>query len=146
MKIEINNTLIKKIGELADREGFNAFLVGGYVRDLLLGKKGIDIDIMVTGDGIGFAETVAKEFGTKLDAVYKNFETALLNLDEIKLEFASSRKESYKKNSRKPDVRPGTLKEDLSRRDFTINALAVSINKETFGEVFDEFDGLGEYE
>ncbi|HMQ69628.1 MAG TPA: CCA tRNA nucleotidyltransferase [Ignavibacteria bacterium] len=142
MKIQLKNNLLNKIGEIADREGYNAYLVGGYVRDHLLGRKGFDIDIMVTGDGIKFAETVAKEFDTDLDSVYRNFETALLNLDDVKLEFATSRKESYQKNSRKPEVEPGTLKEDLSRRDFTINALAVSINKKTYGDVHDEFNGI----
>lgn len=142
MKIELKSNLLKKIGKIADTNGYNVFVVGGYVRDLILGKEGTDIDIMVTGEGIEFAKLTAKEFETDLDAVYKNFETALLNLEEVKVEFATSRKESYQKNSRKPIVKPGTLKEDLSRRDFTINALAVSLNKETYGEVFDEFNGV----
>lgn len=142
MKLDLKNNLLKKIGKIADSNGYEIYLVGGYVRDLILGKEGTDIDIMVVGDGIGFAELTAKEFKKELDAVYKNFETALLNLDDVKIEFATSRQESYSKNSRNPVVKPGTLEEDLSRRDFTINAMGVSLNKGTYGEVKDRFNGL----
>jgi len=141
MKIKIKNKTLRKIGEIADREGYNVFVVGGYVRDLLLGKESADIDIMITGEGIKFAELVANEYDKKPDAIYKNFETALLNLEDVKLEFATARVESYQKNSRKPEVKPGTLNEDLSRRDFTINALAISLNSKTLGEVYDEYNG-----
>lgn len=142
MKVELTNKLLHRIGEIADKNGYKVYAVGGYVRDLLLGKEGTDIDLLITGDGIKFAEIVAGEYNKKPDAIYKNFETALLNADGVKLEFATSRVESYSKNSRKPEVKPGTLSEDLSRRDFTINAIAVSLNEDTFGEVHDNYKGV----
>ncbi len=146
MKIKTENKIIKKIGEIADRKNVSAYLVGGYVRDLIMGNEGTDIDIMTEGDGIQFAKDVSKELGTELNSVYKNFETALLNYENYKIEFVSARKESYDRGSRKPEVETATLEEDLSRRDFTINALAASINKNSFGEVTDNFDGLKDIE
>jgi poly(A) polymerase len=145
MKYVLENNLLKRIGEIADRNKFKVFVIGGYVRDLIIGTEDKDIDIMVLGDGIKFSKLIAEEFGKEPDAVYRNFETALLNLNlhggEFKIEFASARKESYEKDSRKPKVAPATLNEDLSRRDFTINALAFGLNKENFGELTDLFDG-----
>ncbi|MBK8982460.1 MAG: HD domain-containing protein [Ignavibacteria bacterium] len=146
MKIETENKIIKKIGEIADSRNVSAYLVGGYVRDLIMGKEGVDIDIMTEGDGIQFAKDVSKELGAELNSVYKNFETALLNYENYKIEFVSARKESYDRGSRKPLVETATLEEDLSRRDFTINALAASINKNNFGEVIDNFNGLKDIE
>ncbi|MBS1518384.1 MAG: HD domain-containing protein [Bacteroidetes bacterium] len=145
-RISPENKLIRKIGRIADRNNVSAYLVGGYVRDLIMGKEGNDIDIMVTGDGIEFAKYVAVEFGKELDSVYKNFETALLMKDGIKIEFVSARKESYNRGSRKPDVEHASLEEDLSRRDFTINAIAAGINENNFGEVIDNFGGLQDIE
>lgn len=144
MKLSIDNKIIVKIGRIADRNKVSAYLVGGYVRDLIMGNNGNDIDIMVTGDGIGFARIVSKEFGRELNSVYKNFETALLNIDEYKIEFVSARKESYDRSSRKPLVESASLEEDLSRRDFTINAITAGINETNFGEVIDNFDGLND--
>lgn len=144
MKLDLSNNYLKKIGKIADDNGYEVYVVGGYVRDLILGVEDKDIDIMIKGDGIKFAEIVAKEFGTGLDAVYKNFETALLVTDEVKIEFASARKESYERNSRKPKVESATLEEDLSRRDFTINALAAGLNKNNYGEVTDSFGGCAD--
>lgn len=146
MKIKTENKIIKKIGEIADRRKVSAYLVGGYVRDLIMGNEGADIDIMTEGDGIQFAKNVSKELGTELNSVYKNFETALLNYENYKIEFVSARKESYDRGSRKPAVETATLEEDLSRRDFTINALAASVNKKSFGEVVDNFGGLKDIE
>ncbi|HAY35035.1 MAG TPA: CCA tRNA nucleotidyltransferase [Ignavibacteria bacterium] len=146
MKIKTENKIIKKIGEIADRRKVSAYLVGGYVRDLIMGNEGADIDIMTEGDGIQFAKDVSKELGTELNSVYKNFETALLNFENYKIEFVSARKESYDRGSRKPAVETATLEEDLSRRDFTINALAASVNKKSFGEVVDNFGGLKDIE
>ena len=146
MKLEIRSNYIKKIGKIADENDYRVFVVGGFVRDLILGIEDKDIDIMVPGDGIKFAELVAKESGTRLDAVYKNFETALLKTADLKIEFASARKESYERNSRKPKVETATLEEDLSRRDFTINALALGLNKDNFGELTDSFNGYGDIE
>ncbi len=144
MKLEIRSNNIKKIGKIADENNYRVFVVGGFVRDLKLGKEDNDVDIMVVGDGIKFAEIVAKHFSTGLDAVYKNFETALLKLDDTKIEFASARRESYHRNSRKPIVETATLEEDLSRRDFTINALALGLNKDNFGELTDIYGGFSD--
>jgi poly(A) polymerase len=140
LKIKITHKEIKEISDLALKLGTDAYLVGGYVRDTILGIESTDIDIMVIGDAIAFGESVAKHFKTGLSAIYKNFGTALLNLKDLKIEFASARKESYHRDSRKPVVLPSNLEEDLSRRDFTINALAVKLNGK--GEVTDLFNGL----
>jgi len=141
--------VIQKIAEAASAKKVEAYLVGGYVRDRLLNKESKDIDITVIGDAIKFAEFTAGQFNTELNAVYKRFGTALLlipgsNEQEVKVEFASARKESYKSDSRKPDVEFSDLRDDLSRRDFTVNALAVKLcdsNKKS-PEVIDLFGGL----
>ncbi|MEO6694307.1 MAG: CCA tRNA nucleotidyltransferase [Ignavibacteria bacterium] len=141
MKMIIDNSILKIIGKIADENSLKIFVVGGFVRDMLLMKSDSDIDIMVLGDAVKFAETVAKKYNKIPDAVYKNFGTALLNLEENKIEFASARKESYERNSRKPRVENATLGEDLSRRDFTINAIAAGLNTDNFGELIDLFSG-----
>ncbi|MCX6164583.1 MAG: tRNA nucleotidyltransferase, partial [Ignavibacteriae bacterium] len=140
MTIKIKHKEIKEISELAIKLNVESFLVGGYVRDTILGIDCTDIDIMVIGDAISFAEKVANKYKTKLSAIYKKFGTALLNINNLKIEFASARKESYKKDSRKPDVVLSNLTDDLSRRDFTINALALSLNGKD--DVIDLFGGL----
>lgn len=144
MNFDLKNKYLKQIGKIADENKIDAYVVGGYVRDLIIGIEDKDIDIMVTGDGIKFATSVAKEFGKEPDAIYKNFETALLKADDLKIEFASARKESYERNSRKPKVQSATLEEDLSRRDFTINTLAISLNKKTYGELVDLYHGFSD--
>ncbi len=141
MRFDPQNIILKKIGNAADESGFRIFVVGGYVRDLILGVIDNDIDIMVLGDGIQFAELIAEKFKKPLDAVYKNFATALLNIDGYKIEFASARKESYHRSSRKPEVETAGLNEDLSRRDFTINALALGLNEDNYGILTDNFNG-----
>ena len=128
------------IGAIADRESIAAYVVGGYVRDILLGREVKDTDIVVIGSGVEFAKIVAKDFGRTNLILFENFGTAMLPLDDRKLEFVGARKESYRKDSRKPHVEVGTLDEDLSRRDFTVNAMAASLNKKTFGEIIDPFD------
>ncbi|MEO8665344.1 MAG: CCA tRNA nucleotidyltransferase [Ignavibacteria bacterium] len=142
MNLKPDNKLLKKIGQIADAKKQKVFVIGGFVRDIMIGSEDKDIDIMVLGDGISFAKAVAVEFGTRLDSIYSNFETALLTVSEHKIEFASARKESYDRDSRKPRIEPATLEEDLSRRDFTINALAAGLNKENYGEVYDNFNGM----
>jgi poly(A) polymerase len=137
-----SNSIISKIAELSRGSGTKAYLVGGYVRDKLLGNEKSDIDISVVGDAIAFAEETAKAFGKHLTAVYKKFGTALLEVNDAKIEFASARKESYASDSRKPAVTPADLKADISRRDFTVNALAVSLNDDDDGKVIDMFGGL----
>ena len=140
MRINIQHNEIKEIAKVASELKVDAYIVGGYVRDSLLEIESTDIDIMIIGDAISFAESVAGHFKRELSAVYKKFGTALLNINNLKIEFVSARKESYQRDSRKPDVLPSNLEEDLSRRDFTINALAVSLNGNE--DVIDLFHGL----
>jgi putative nucleotidyltransferase with HDIG domain len=139
--IEIKDDVLIRIGSVADREGITAYVVGGYVRDYLLGKRVKDTDIVVVGSGVEFAKSVAKELRLTNLVVFENFGTAMLQLDDRKLEFVGARKEKYRKNSRKPRVEFGTLNEDLSRRDFTVNAIAASLNKITFGNIIDPYNG-----
>jgi putative nucleotidyltransferase with HDIG domain len=139
----VKNDIFPVITEEADALGVEAYLVGGHVRDLLLNRPSKDIDIMSVGKGIDLAERVAARLGLqdKL-VVYKNFGTALLHIDGLEIEFVGARKESYRANSRKPIVEDGTLEDDLKRRDFTINALAVKINSDGLGTLVDMFGGL----
>jgi poly(A) polymerase len=140
-RIDIQDQLLKRVGEIADKTSTQAFVVGGFVRDLLLGKQVKDIDIVVIGDGIGFGHYVAHELGRSNLVVFENFGTAMLQLDNNKVEFVGARKESYSKFSRKPKVEGGTLDDDLCRRDFTVNAMAVSLNASDFGRLVDPFQG-----
>lgn len=143
-KIDIDNLLLKQIGVVADSTSTPVYVVGGYVRDLLLGKQGKDVDIVVLGEGVKFAETMAQHWKKKNLVVYERFGTAMIQLEDQKVEFVGARKESYDKNSRKPTVNSGSLADDLSRRDFTINAIAASLNCDLFGAVEDPFDGEGD--
>ena len=119
-------------------------MIGGYVRDLLLSRKSKDIDIVVVGSGIELAQAVHKAFrGSKL-SVFRSFGTAMVKLRDIEVEFVGARRESYQRDSRKPIVEDGTLEDDQNRRDFTINALALSLRKETFGDLVDPFNGLAD--
>jgi len=140
--IEIAQPVIKGIGELADELGVEAYVVGGYVRDALLGKTVNDIDVLVVGSGIAFAKAVAGRFGKHKVVLYEKFGTAMMTLQDCKIEFVGARKESYGRDSRNPVVETGTLFDDLSRRDFTVNALAASINAAAWGEVTDYFKGI----
>lgn len=130
--------VIKKY--LEDNEG-SAFVIGGFVRDLLLEKKSKDIDIVVYGDGLQFAENVAEILRVKKVSVFKNFGTAHFRYKDVDVEFVTARKESYSKDSRNPKVSPGSLKDDQYRRDFTINALAINLHPSSFGELIDPFNG-----
>jgi len=141
MKLDITNTYLRKIGAVADEQSIEAYVVGGYVRDKMLGKEVTDIDIVVVGNGIEFAETVAVALKKRKIVTYEKFGTAMLPTEAGKIEFVGARKESYHRESRNPTVEIGTLEEDLSRRDFTMNAMAVSINAATWGEVIDPFAG-----
>lgn len=142
MILKIDDKILNLIGAISDKNNVKIFVVGGYVRNKLLKNDSSDIDIMVLGDAVSFAELVSGELGTELSAVYKNFGTALLNHDNYKIEFASARKESYKRDSRKPDVEFSGMNDDLARRDFTINAMAVSLNKDTHDELIDLYNGI----
>lgn len=139
--IEIHNDIIKRIGKIADDYKIEAYVVGGYVRDKLLNIEVKDVDIMVIGDGIGFAKKVAKEFGNIKVVKYEKFGTAMLPIEDAKVEFVTAREETYESDSRKPIVKKSSLDADLSRRDFTINAIAASINAADFGKLIDPYKG-----
>ncbi len=139
--IEIGQEIIRTIGRIADEAKIEVYVVGGYVRDKLLGREVKDIDFLVIGDGIAFAKLVAGRIGRKNIVTYETFGTAMLQLDDHKIEFVAAREERYETDSRKPHVKRATLEGDLSRRDFTINAMAASINIGKFGAIVDPFDG-----
>ena len=146
-KIDVNTKLneipfIKIISELAKREGVKIYLVGGFVRDLILNRQRNDIDILVIGNGPDFAEKSAKELEVNNLVLYKNFGTAHFTFDDYDVEFVGARKESYDRKSRNPVVENGTFEDDINRRDFTINTIAISINDEDFGLVIDRFNGI----
>ena len=136
----INISIIDTISIEAELSGIEVYLVGGFVRDLILNRKNKDIDVMVVGNGIDFAKLISKKLNKKLQ-IFKNFGTAMLKTENYDIEFVGARKESYSKDSRNPVVEQGTLVEDLSRRDFTINSLAISLNKKNYGEIIDLFSG-----
>ena len=128
--------------ELADELNFSVYLVGGFVRDIILNRARNDIDFLVIGDVKLYSQKFANKLGIENVVIYKNYGTAHFNYDNINFEFVTARKESYKRDSRKPEVEQGTFLEDISRRDFTINTLALSINRNNFGEVVDTFNGI----
>lgn len=133
--------VFKVVSDAAGSLGVRAFVIGGYVRDCFLGRPNTDIDIVVEGSGIDLARAVAAGNGAKV-TVFKNFGTAMLHYHGIELEFVGARKESYHRESRKPIVEDGTIEEDQLRRDFTINAMAFSLQKEDFGALVDPFGGI----
>ena len=141
----LSNPIFRRISRLADAEGVRAFVVGGYVRDYYLRRPSTDIDVVVVGSGIALAEALARELKAKV-SVFKTFGTAMVRAKGIEVEFVGARKESYTHDSRKPEVEPGTLEDDQRRRDFTINAMAWSLNDATFGELVDPFDGMSDLE
>lgn len=132
-----------QLANSVSESGLKAYLIGGYVRDLLLNRPCKDLDITVLGDGIALAQKSAEDLGQKGQVtVFKNFGTAMFRYQDLDIEFVGARKESYSSNSRKPLVSTGTLEDDQNRRDFTINALAISLNPENFGELIDPFQGI----
>lgn len=139
-----NFKLFKLISEVAEKNNQTVFIVGGYVRDLLMKRKApTDIDFVTESNGIDLAKAVANEINPKLKvSIFKNYGTAMFKFEGLDLEFVGARKESYAEDSRKPSVENGTLEDDQKRRDFTINALAISLNKENFGDLIDPFDGV----
>jgi tRNA nucleotidyltransferase/poly(A) polymerase len=145
IKALLQDPIFSQITALADAQGKEAYVVGGYVRDLILDRPTKDIDVMVVGNGIDFAKSLASEMGAKANlAIFKNFGTALVQKGATAIEFVGARKESYNRDSRKPRVDTGTKEDDLQRRDFTINALAASLNTATFGDVTDMFGGVAD--
>jgi poly(A) polymerase len=143
----LKDPLFKLISAEADALGVEAYLVGGFVRDMLLGRPCKDIDIMAVGSGIALAERVSERLGKGTEVTtYANFGTAMVKHGDFVLEFVGARKESYQENSRKPAVESGNMEDDLSRRDFTVNALAVRLNRMAFGTLIDKFGGLHDLE
>ena len=137
--------VFRRIQRIVDDRGLQAFVIGGFVRDYYLRRPSSDIDVVVVGSGIEVAEALGRELHTKV-SVFKTFGTAMLRCDGWEIEFVGARKESYSRDSRKPVVEAGTIEDDQRRRDFTINALAWSLNDATFGELVDPFDGMGDME
>ena len=143
LKERLNAPIFHHISETADELGLECYVVGGYVRDLFLQRPSKDIDVVVIGSGITIAEALGKKLGKGAHvSVFRNFGTAQVKYHNIEVEFVGARKESYQHDSRKPIVEDGTLEDDQNRRDFTINALAVCLNKDRYGELVDPFDGL----
>jgi poly(A) polymerase len=138
--IDLNDPILLRIAALADQKGLETYVVGGFVRDALMGRTRTDIDITVVGDALAFAHDVATLFHSKA-VVYERFRTALVPVGEHHLEFVGTRQEVYETTSRKPIVREGTLEDDLRRRDFTVNAMAASLQPKNLGEVLDLFGG-----
>lgn len=139
----LNHKVFKVISETASELNVSVWVIGGFVRDLLLKRSSKDIDIVVLGSGIEFARQVALKVGNEGEAKYfKNFGTAMLRIADLEVEFVGARKESYRRDSRKPIVENGSLEDDQNRRDFTINAMAISLNKDKFAELIDPFNGL----
>ncbi len=139
---KLTHPIFELVSKIAEAQHFETYVIGGFVRDLILNRPSKDIDIMTIGSGVGLAEAAGNAIGndTKV-AVFRNFGTAMLHYEGYEIEFVGARKESYNENSRKPHVEDGTLEDDQNRRDFTINAMAISLNKATFGELIDPFYG-----
>ena len=150
----LDKNIFHKIGETADELGVECYLVGGYVRDIFLERPTNDIDVVVVGSGIEVAKALQRRLGKNPKtgkprahlAVYRNFGTAQVKYYDAEVEFEGARRESYDRNSRKPVVEDGTLEDDQNRRDFTINAMAICLNHERFGELVDPFDGIYDLE
>ncbi len=143
----LDQEIFHQISEAADHLGLECYVVGGYVRDIFLERPSNDIDVVVVGSGISVAKELKKILGHKAHlSVFKNFGTAQVKFKDTEVEFVGARKESYSHDSRKPIVENGTLEDDQNRRDFTINAMAICLNKSRFGELVDPFNGLADLE
>lgn len=143
----LDKDIFKTIGRVADHLRMECYVVGGYVRDLFLERASNDIDVVVVGSGIRVAEELKGQLGRKAHlSVFRNFGTAQVKYRDLEIEFVGARKESYSHDSRKPHVEDGTLEDDQNRRDFTINALAICLNHDRFGELVDPFDGVYDME
>lgn len=145
MKQHLKLPVFAKLAELAEQSQTEIYVIGGFVRDIFLERPSKDIDILVLGNGVEFAEKAGARLKTKV-AVFRNFGTAMLRHGDLEVEFVGARKESYRSDSRKPIVENGTLEDDQRRRDFTINAMALSLNQDSFGELVDPFNGLHDLE
>ena len=147
MKQHIQHPIFTVISTIADELNQETYVIGGFVRDLILKRPSQDIDVVTIGSGIILAEKVAAKLGPNINVtVFKTFGTAMLKYQSLEVEFVGARKESYHQDSRKPIVENGTLEEDQNRRDFTINALAICLNHDRFGELIDPFGGIQDIE
>ncbi|HTB06432.1 MAG TPA: HD domain-containing protein [Bacteroidia bacterium] len=146
MKEALTHPVFKIVSDVADEMGVEAYVVGGFVRDAILYRPCKDIDIVTVGKGIELAENVAKRLGDKKVNVFRNFGTAQIIYDDYDIEFVGARKESYNRDSRKPVVEDGSLEDDQKRRDFTINAMAIALNKKNYGNLLDPFNGISDLE
>ena len=143
----LDKPIFHQISEAADQCGLECYVVGGYVRDIFLERPSNDIDVVVVGSGITVATALKEKMGKKAHlSVFRNFGTAQVKYNDTEVEFVGARRESYQHDSRKPHVEDGTLEDDQNRRDFTINAMAICLNKERFGQLVDPFDGLYDLE
>ncbi len=145
LKEKLTNPIFNVIGDTADDMGLEVYVVGGFVRDIFLGRHSADLDFVTVGSGIDLARGVAKRLGKKGRlTVYANYGTAQIRHKDLELEFVGARRESYSRDSRNPIVEDGTLDDDQKRRDFSINAMAICLNKDRFGELVDPFNGLSD--
>ena len=139
----LRGSVFHVVGDVADDLGRECYVVGGYVRDILLERPSKDIDFVTVGSGIEVAEAVAKALGPRTSlAVFRTYGTAQVKSRDVELEFVGARRESYTRNSRNPIVEDGTLEDDQQRRDFTVNAMAICVNKDNYGVLIDPFDGI----
>lgn len=146
MRSLLTHPVFEVVAGVSRRLNVRSYVVGGFVRDLLLGRPSKDIDVVVVGSGIELAKAVARQIGGTKVTVFKNFGTAMLHYADWEIEFVGARRESYSRHSRKPAVENGTLEDDQARRDFTINAMSISLNDDSYGELIDPFDGKKDLE
>jgi putative nucleotidyltransferase with HDIG domain len=143
---KLKHPVFKVVSQIITEKGLEAYVIGGFVRDLLLDRPSKDIDIVVVGNGMELAQAAGEKLRVKKVNLFKNFGTAQFNYKDLDVEFVGARKESYQRDSRKPIVEDGTLSDDQKRRDFTINALALDLREETFGNLIDPFNGMADLE
>ena len=146
LKKHLKHPVFKVASQIVSEQGLEAYVVGGFVRDLILGRPSKDIDIVVVGNGLELAKSCAEKLRVKKVSFFDHFGTAHFIYKDLDIEFVGSRKESYNEHSRNPQISTGTLKDDQERRDFTINALAIDLRRENFGELLDPFEGIGDLE
>ena len=146
LKKHLTHPVFKVASQIVSEQGLEAYVVGGFVRDLILGRPSKDIDIVVVGNGLELAKACAEKLRVKKVSFFDHFGTAHFIYKDLDIEFVGSRKESYNEHSRNPKISTGTLKDDQERRDFTINALAIDLRQENFGELLDPFEGIGDLE